>query len=964
MSYMVALSKDALDILWAKTSREEQGGFLAGWLPLSAHLDDSGGVAGQLWDEWCPQGLKAHLAAGFPGGESGFRALLVFLAGSHDVGKATPAFQAAPGARQLADRVHEAGLLISRTAYIDRQLLPHGVAGQLIVQRWLAECFGWSGKAAMQLGVVIGGHHGIPPSHSGLRQAGGRKDLLGEGNWQEVQNGALERAARSAGALDRLRQWSTIQLSQSVQVLLSGLVIVADWIASNEFLFPHIDLESGDVGDSAVRLRRGWSRLQLPGPWRPAALESIDELFRTRFAFPQNATPHPIQAEALRLAETIDLPGLMIIESPMGSGKTEASLLAAEVLARRSGRGGVFYALPTQATSDAMFERVLQWLSQVDDAAVASKAGAAARSVMLMHGKAILNDTFRSLQFGSRPSAIAQDESFNPTRRGIKAVVAGWTVGRKKRVFADFAVGTIDQLLFTSLRSRHLVLRHLGMARKVVVIDEVHAYDAYMSVYLQVALEWLGAHGVPVVMLSATLPGSTRRKLISAYESGRVSASPRPTRPAEGWASKRKQVTAEVEVPDSHEVIYPAISVTHDGQAVTHAVEHIDGGLDVEVVPHRDDDQAIGALLGSLLVDGGCALVIRNTVARAQATAEHLAEIFGDDVSIIHSRFIGHHRAAKDRWLRERFGRSGESRPHRAIVVATQVAEQSLDVDFDVLVSDIAPVDVLLQRMGRMHRHAREARPLRVAQPRCYVTGIKEWGTSPPEPQPHFASVYEGYLVMRTASLVTRDGGICVWQLPGDIAHLVDELYETPLEQAADGIPRLTEAERQMQKNRKESQQKARYYLLKSPGAAGSPIVDWLNASIGEAEDQGSGLAQVRDTDDSIEVILLRADSHGQWRLPEGDFEYAGELVPEPVDKQLEQAIAGCSIRLPAAVCRGKRGDELIAFLERKYRHDWSRTSLLAGQLVLPISDDPTESVCGFRYTYESTAGLSVEKAE
>ncbi len=199
---------------------------------------------------------------------------------------------------------------------------------------------------------------------------------------------------------------------------------------------------------------------------------------------------------------------MMIIEAPMGEGKTEAALAVTEIFAARSGAGGCFIALPTMATGNAMFPRMLHWLKRLPN-----KAGT--HSVFLAHSKAALNEEYTTLarQDNGRITDVDRDgtegewQPRSDERVAPAQLVAHhWLRGRKKGMLSSFVTGTIDQLLFTGLKSRHLALRHLAMAGKVVVVDEAHAYDTYMNSYLDRVLSWLGAYGVPVVVLSATLP--------------------------------------------------------------------------------------------------------------------------------------------------------------------------------------------------------------------------------------------------------------------------------------------------------------------------------------------------------------------------------------------------------------------------------------------------------------------------
>jgi CRISPR-associated endonuclease/helicase Cas3 len=340
--------------VWAKHDRASET-----WLPLWRHMEDSAAVAGLLWDSWLPTSVRKLIADALPGGEDDARRLAVWLAGVHDIGKATPAF--ACQADSLAHRMRERGLEMRSQQAMgpERKLAPHGLAGQVLLGEWLVEGYGWTVKQTGQFTVAVGGHHGVPPEHGQINALDNHGHLLrtpgaGRAVWQRVQWELLGACAEEFGVRERLGVWRTVKLPQPVQVLLTALVIVSDWIASNPDLFPYFPQDV--PRSSEERIAAAWRGLKLPGPWRPKApTGDVRELFATRFDLPPGATARPVQEAAVELARTMDEPGLMVIEAPMGEGKTEAALAAAEILAARSGAGGVFFALPTMATGNAMF---------------------------------------------------------------------------------------------------------------------------------------------------------------------------------------------------------------------------------------------------------------------------------------------------------------------------------------------------------------------------------------------------------------------------------------------------------------------------------------------------------------------------------------------------------------------------------------------------------------------------------
>ncbi|MBO4208855.1 CRISPR-associated helicase Cas3' [Micromonospora echinofusca] len=932
---------DAARSVWGKTDR--RGTSPVGWLPLWRHLADTADVAGQLWDHWLSPAARRRIADELPGGDTDARTLAVWIAGVHDIGKATPAF--AHQAHHLAERMRDHGLGYHRDLIrADRRYAPHATAGHLVLADWLHQQ-DWTDPHPYA--VIVGGHHGIPPTDQGLRDVRTRAHLLGDQLWQDVQHELLTWMAERSGAGERLSDWDTAPLSQPVQALLTGLVITADWIASNEDYFPYL-LDATDDD----RLRSGWELLDLPAPWHPAAPpSSVDELFAARFVLPAGATPRPVQRTVAELAETMPVPGMMIVEATMGEGKTEAALAAVETLARRTGASGCYLALPTRATSDAMFGRMLSWLRRLPDTHI----GRGARDVRLAHGKAALNADYDRLRITSLPTGIAEDDG------GTDIGVHRWLAGPKRTLLSSFVVGTIDQLLFAALRSKHLVLRHLGLAGKIVVIDEAHAYDVYMTQFLDRALHWLGAYGVPVVVLSATLPAHRRAELMKAYDTGRLGAPPPLT-----WRDRGKpRVDPYADLRTDLRYPLVTVSTAERGAAATSCA---DSGRGIEVTVRRlaDDLPALTDLLRDQLADGGCALVVRNTVARVQETAAALRDTLGPDtpVTVAHSRFMAVDRATKDRWLRDTFGPPGTgNRPHRHVVVASQVAEQSLDIDFDLLVTDLAPVDLVLQRIGRLHRHPRDHRPTRIATPTCWITGA-DWSTEPPEPVTGSRRVYQPATLLRSAAVLLPHLDGEPLRLPADIAPLTQTAYGAEPTGPPSWQPAMAEADARQHDEMTTKELKANGFRLAEVAEPGVPLIGWLSGGVGDGDDRVAQ-GHVRDTDaESLEVLLLVRTPDGltlpSW-IDGGGVTVPTASVPR---RPLPRLIARCTLPLPRAMTAADIVDDVIADLEQRTDVSaWQDDPWLSGELVLDIDPDGNATVAGFDLHYDPDEGLRATRA-
>ena len=876
----VALS-DGAKALWGKTNRIDD----SEWLPLYVHMVDSAAMASKIWDTWVPQGTKAVIVGDLGNDEVLARKLMIFMAGIHDIGKATPVFQAksitfGPEAGSFAWKAERAGLpMIAGLRGTNHPT--HPIAGEIILEGYLLRVRGWERKAARQYACVVGGHHGTPPDKSKIDEEKNRKTNVGLDSeaWVSTQDELIDFVANIAGIEEK--EWEDLserRFSVQSAVLMTGLVIMADWIASNsdEDMFPLVRTEpwadededfffseSGEEDDiqswSGLRIRadRAWSCVQLPHAWVPEGIpSSCQDLFATRFTLPEGAKVRPVQEEAVRIARDTRQPGLMVIEAPMGEGKTEAALAAAEILAQRTGRGGVCVALPTMATTDAMFTRVRRWLEALPSCDFDNE-----KTVWLAHGKAQLNNDFRGIIAAShrRFSSVDQDDvkqesSQNRKKKQIdvppETVVSDWLWGRKKGALANFLVCTVDQVLMSALQMKHVVLRQLAMANKVVIIDECHAYDAYMQEYLKMALEWLGGYRTPVILLSATLPECQRNAMVEAYLKGWCDTEPRKASKVSILEQLRarnasnthhinhtanSEMSCEKGTAEKLRLIsnaYPLLTYT-DGHETKHAdVKPSGRSMKVQCRLVDDDDTALLDLMDALLVDGGCIGVICDTVGRAQHAAELLGNHCGRDcVRLTHSRFMDIDRMSNERELRDLLGPDATigngKRPGKLVVVGTQVLEQSLDIDFDALVTDIAPVDLIMQRLGRVHRHRRGDgecdRPVSLQTATCYIRGVEAWNNEGPKFSRGADSVYDAAALMESLAVLdlTAAGASCAQQLPQDIARTVRSAYGNDPHGFLPHmwLPQYDDACEKRDLKRVQKQQKAGTYLLQSVGS-------------------------------------------------------------------------------------------------------------------------------------------------
>lgn len=523
--------------------------------------------------------------------------------------------------------------------------------------------------------LSVDGHHGTYSISRPAKLLGNRYGGIAEGPfpWPDaLRRKLLTELVQRFGNLPS----SEVEIG-AILHWLTGCITFSDWIGSNTDWFPlfqgerltdHINADQIGIPASRAVEQLGWHRRQV----RPSL--SFPQLFGGGFA------ARPLQALLVELA---DAPGLYIVEAPMGVGKTEAALAGAYRRWTEGSERGLYFALPTQLTSNRIHDRVTAFLHNVvADDTVQS----------LCHGNAWLHeDRIRAFRPACTTDAPASGDPSDASD------ACRWFASNRRALLAPFGSGTIDQALMARIAAKHSALRLFALSGKVVVIDEVHSYDAYTAKLVDHLAAWLLEVGCTVIVLSATLTERRRNQLVKAV--GGHEPSPAPT-------------------------AYPLITKVSGGITSHHPVDDTsirDSTVSLEHLHAHADE--LWQRIADAARDGACVLVIRNTVAQAQETYRQLKNsACGDDLSIglLHSRFPHFRRQDNEgEWMRL-LGKDQTHRPPGCILVATQVVEQSVDIDADLLITDLAPTDLLLQRIGRLHRHARP-RPGGFERPVCWI---------------------------------------------------------------------------------------------------------------------------------------------------------------------------------------------------------------------------------------------------
>lgn len=876
--------------------------------------------------------LLARLAEALAMDAARVRPLLVFLLAIHDLGKFAETFQGLQP--ELLAQLQ--GRRLNRF-----ESMRHDTLGYLLWREALwprLEADGWLGvgtdraerrhwRQALEVCLqAVTGHHGQPP-----KSAGRTGELLLSNFFAANDIHAAEAYARAAADL-LLRPVRAAALAPDPKALtsrlkvwswwLAGFGVLCDWIGSNQDHFRY-HIEQMPLADywRDFALPRAAAALDeaavLPAP--AADLKSLQDLFPAV----HQPTPLQRQVEVLPLG---DGPQLYILEDVTGAGKTEAAMMLVHRLMSAGQAEGAYVALPTMATANAMYQRMADCYQRLF-------ANGSRPSLVLAHGARELVDRFRE----SIVPAGAADAAYGPAEPDSATVqCAAWLADqRKKALLANLGVGTIDQALLAVLYSRHQSLRLFGLLGKVLVVDEVHACDAYVNRLLRTLLTFHAAAGGSAVLLSATLPRETRLGLVKAFCAGGGAEPPALTRDDYPLLT---QVSGEV--------------ATECPLATRPEVQRR-----VEVV-WLDGLDDVRRLILEAAAAGRCVCWVRNSVADALEAHHALAESLPDGaLHLFHARYaMGDRLAIEDRVLR-RFGKdSGPAERVGQVLIATQVVEQSLDLDFDLMISDLAPVDLLIQRAGRLHRHRRREDGTasldgkdRRGPPRLAVYGPRpehdageDWLTAL---LPKAARVYPNHArLWLTARLLTESGG---FRMPEDARRLIEGVYG---EDADATVPMPLQASALAAEGDASSARSlARQNSLDLTEGYATPALDWWDDAV----------TPTRLGDPMVTLRLARweqghvrpwiAGRHG-WALSEVSVRQALVAAEaEPADPVRRQAVEAAKLLMPdggkwsVLVVLEERDGWRGQVLDRRRRVVTVRYSSVTG-LVVGASDGSSSS--------------------
>ncbi|XDD51054.1 CRISPR-associated helicase Cas3' [Leptospira sp. WS92.C1] len=691
---------------WAKTTSDGNPG-----ISVYQHMLNVGNVASMIAEQNENLLQRFELNIG----------ITAVLAALHDIGKVSPGFQRKCNAWLVENNLEQ----IAKNGVWDTTMeSDHGKVSHAFIQQFLRSK-SLDPSTSKYVSAVIGAHHGRlnRPDDRGYRPP---KAIVESGTnvsgivWELERQQEAERIWNVF--INRIDKIASLNNASPGLWWLAGLTTVADWIGSDERFFP--PLRNLNDHDSVKAAQLALAEIEL----------NITDIFHGKsfkdlFTFDAN----DLQKRAV---DTIVRPGVYIVEAPMGMGKTEAALAAAYQLIAQGLATGIYFALPTQATSNRIYLRLNEFLKNISTNAISR----------LIHGNSWLVTDKLQIQSAATSNDILSKEDAR--------VSQNWFASNKRALLAPFGVGTIDQALLGVVAAKHFFVRHFALSGKVVILDEVHSYDLYTGTLVNRLIETLEGLGCTIIVLSATLTKSRRGQILPEYE----------------------EKYSELKIES-----YPVITGRVNGQVIEPVAIKPPESKEIEIDFISNKDAEIKVL--ELAKNGGLILWICNTVSEAQRQYLKFNQITEKQIKVglLHSRFpIWRREQLESEWM-ERLGKDENNR-RPCILVSTQIVEQSVDLDADLLVTELAPTDMMLQRLGRLWRHKRGNRKkdkpqMLILQEEYSLSELKEMESS--EISKAFgrkARVYSPYVLLRSLDVWLGFQNESI-SIPGQIRQVIEATY-------------------------------------------------------------------------------------------------------------------------------------------------------------------------------------------
>jgi len=937
-------------LIWAKTIKHDG---IISFRSVLYHCLDVGCVLKSIWWRLDPT-FRKSIAKAVSLSEEDFCSWLCFFGAGHDVGKATPSFQ--NKTKFIKEQKFEERWIYLRDKYSfsnvwadNNEEFYHQELSQIIIKNFLKDNLGIEDNFLQDFCLCVGAHHGtfsniekrISLKKRQFKRAAGLMDS-DKASWKDQQSNVLEILAsffevREIPCPKKPGKWN-----QWIYPCICGMISTADWIASSLpfdcFVESDFTTYQKDVIFHANSILDEIGFIH--------SIKSVVD-WEPEIAF-DGKTLHPSQRECLEAIKDVNGQFLAIIENPTGSGKTEVGYSLSHYAMKKNKHCGIYDAMPTCATSNAMFDRFSSFINRII-------GDEQERSIQLAHSRSGMK--YKDIK--EKSAVLKDDES--------TFLFHKWFSSGKRRMLAPFGVGTVDQSLAAILQSRYFFMRLLGLANKVIIFDEVHAYDVYMSDLFCHLLRWLSFLGCSVVVLSATLPASKRKNIARSFY-GRV----------------------DLNAIDA-DVLYPRITIVGRGKKpIIRSLTVLNEERKTFAIRKMSYDcQVLCYDLLNSIKNGGCISSIVTVVGRSQKIAKMLQQQADSDVEIIllHARTSSLWRAETEQIVLDKFGRAAwenGKRPKKAIVIATQVLEQSLDVDFDAIWTDMAPGDLILQRIGRCHRHdisfgSKLSRPSNFKNPQVTIMvdlnligGIPIYG----ENNVDASLIYDQYIMHRTYLWFIYSNRQII-RMPDDTSDIIDFIYENVY---FNSLPECWQEEMKKTKdNRDESDRKKKLkafyrkiaypYVKKDGESILDPFLpgmmvddDDLEACDGSVEMGDSSNiplsmnyqhgAIARIIPPNVQIVCLQLKDDKTY-LPTGEEVYL-ECFAKDMSLELIERISNSAI---SVVNR-----KVVDCLKGIGHHElWDKSSLLRHLYPVVMTEDFVTVISGKKLTLSQYYGLEIE---